>query len=216
MPRLSSLVGAGAANELDSLVFSGSYGQVLSRTAAGYSDVEAPAVVGALALSGRLDEAESVFEVHFRGKCAPAMALRARFFLLAGLCHAGHSERALRHARESAAHLRLGPANERYWACQGLALVRHFEGHLSRARRVARRALAAALEADFPYGRFLSLDLLAHVAVQAGEIHAGMRLLGQASDLAESLGYTENAATERAAALIFQLRFSVSPRATAL
>src|SRR5687768_9934346 len=143
MPQPSSPTGPRAANELDSLVFSGSYEQVLSRTAGGYSDAEAPAVVGALALSGRLDEAESVFDVHFRGRCAPAMALRARFFLLAGLCHAGNSERALRHARESVAHLRRGPANERYWACQGLALVRHFEGRLSRARRAARRALAA-------------------------------------------------------------------------
>lgn len=194
-------------NELDSLVFSGSYELVSKRSAAGFSDAEAPAVIGALALVGRLDEAEGVFEARVRGK--PALEPRARFFVVAGHCHAGNSVRALAWVRQSAASLRRGPPSERFWACQGLALLRHFEGHLSRARRVARRALAAALEGDFPYGRFLSLDLLAHVAVHLGNVHAGMRLLTQASELADALGYRENAATERAAHLLFQLRFSV-------
>jgi Winged helix-turn-helix DNA-binding len=215
---VSSVSGAGPGlvTALDLLIFSGSYDLVLSRTAGHYADAEAPAVVAALALSGRLDEAESVFDARLRARRADADVLRARFFLVAGLCHAGHPERALRYARESAAHVLGAAAGERYWSSQGLALVRHFEGRLDRARRLARRALGAAVLADFPYGRFLSLDLLAHVAVQCGEIHAGMRLLTQAAALAESLGYAENAATEHAMQLIFQLRFAVAERDTAL
>jgi len=194
--------------ELDSLVFAGAYDLVARRAAGGFADADAPAVVGALALSGRLDEAESVFDARVRGRLE--LEPRARFFLIAGLCHAGNSSRALGLARQSAPLLRRGTARDRFWACQGLALVRHFEGRLGRSRRVARRALAAAVEADFPYGRFLSLDLLAHVEVHTGRVHAGMRLLTQASELADALGYTENAATERAAHLLFELRFSLS------
>ncbi len=195
-------------------MFAGAYEEVVRRAAAGYSDLEAPAVIGALALGGRLEEAESVFDARFRGS-SPAPA-SARFFLAAGFCHSGSSERALRYARENLASLRGAQALERYWAFQGLALVRHFEGRLARARRAARRALTAAIEADFPYGRFLSLDLLAHVSVHMGEIHAGMRLLAQAFELADSLGYGENAATERAAQLLFELRFSLGSGSAAL
>jgi hypothetical protein len=194
--------------ELDSLVFAGAYDVVARRAAAGFADAEAPAVVGALALAGRLDEAESVFDARVRGNLA--LEPRARFFLIAGLCHVGNSALALGLARQSAGLLRRGLSSDRFWACQGLALVRHFDGHLGRARRVARRALAAAVEANFAYGRFLSLDLLAHVEVHTGHVQAGMRLLMQASELADALGYSENAATERAAHLLFELRFSLS------
>jgi DNA-binding winged helix-turn-helix (wHTH) protein len=194
--------------ELDSLVFAGAYEAVARRAAAGFAAADAPAVVGALALAGRLDEAESVFDARVRGNLA--LEPRARFFLIAGLCHAGNSARALGLARQSAGLLRRGLASDRFWACQGLALVRHFDGHLGRARRVARRALAAAVEANFAYGRFLSLDLLAHVEVHTGQVQTGMRLLTQASELADALGYSENAATERAAHLLFELRFSLS------
>jgi len=46
---------------LEFLVFAGAYGSVLERTASGYADADAPSVIGALALSGRLEEAESAF-----------------------------------------------------------------------------------------------------------------------------------------------------------
>jgi hypothetical protein len=170
-------------NQLESLVFAGAYEEVVRRAAEGYSDLEAPAVIGALALGGRLEESESVFDARFRGGSRGSVPASARFFLAAGFCHAGNSERALRYARENLTSLRGGPAQERYWAYQGLALVRHFEGRLGRARRAARRALMAAIEAGFEYGRFLSLDL--------------------------SLGYNENAATERAAPRLFELRFAL-------
>lgn len=95
-------------------------------------------------------------------------------------------------------------------ACQGFAVVRYFEGRFGRARRFARRALAAAVGASFPYARCLALDLLAHVSVHVGDIYAGLRLLSQAQELAAALGYSQNAATLRTAALIFQLRFSLA------
>ena len=50
-----------AANTLESLLFSGDYDAVLELTAASQAAADMPAMVGALALSGRLDEAESAF-----------------------------------------------------------------------------------------------------------------------------------------------------------
>jgi MarR family protein len=197
--------------ELDSLVFAGAYDEVAKRAAVSFADADAPAVVAALALGGRLDEAESVFAARLRA--AGDRRSQARFFLIAGYCHAGNPAKATALVVESARLLRAGSARERYWACQGLGLLRHFEGRSSRARRAARQALTAAMEADFPYGRFLSLDLSAHVAVATGNIHAGMRLLTQASELADALGYAENAATERATQLLFELRFSIGGEA---
>src|SRR5262249_23814648 len=64
--------------------------------------------------------------------------------------------------------------------------------------------------AAFGYGRFLALDLTAHVLVHTGEVFAGLRLLSQAESLADALGYADNAATERTAARVFTLRMLLS------
>jgi DNA-binding transcriptional ArsR family regulator len=192
---------------LEFLVFAGAYARVLERSAGGYAEPDAPAVIGALALSGRLEEAESAFAAYRAQEPAAEGLARARFFLVAGLCHAGATPRALRQALSGLADVFGAVDARRFWACQGLALVRYFEGRFRRARRFARRALAAAVGASFPYARCLALDLLAHVSVHAGDIYAGLRLLSQAEELAAALGYAQNAATLRTSALIFQLRF---------
>jgi DNA-binding transcriptional ArsR family regulator len=209
MPDDPDRAAEGAPNSLEFLVFSGSYDEVLRRTAGGYADPEAPAVIGALALSGRLDEAEGAFSAYRSRTGDPGAAAQARFFMVAGSCHAGLTQRALRHAVGSLAQVFSAAPRERFWACQGLALVLCFDGRFRRSRRFARRALSAAIAAGFPYARFLALDLLAHVSVHLGEIYAGLRLLSQAESLAQSLGYLDNAATERTAAQIFQLRFAL-------
>jgi DNA-binding transcriptional ArsR family regulator len=202
-------VPASSGKALEFLVFAGAYGSVLERTAGGYADADAPSVIGALALSGRLEEAESAFAAYRTRAPAEEGLARAHFFLIAGLCHAGSTARAWRHALGAVPEVFGAQGARRFWACQGLALVRYFEGRFRRARRFARRALAAAVGASFPYARCLALDLLAHVSVHAGDIYAGLRLLSQAQELAAALGYTQNAATLRTAALIFQLRFTL-------
>jgi DNA-binding transcriptional ArsR family regulator len=199
----------GGDKSLEFLVFAGAYGAVLERTAGGHADADAPSVIGALALSGRLEEAESAFAAQRLRPRAEEGLARARFFLIAGLCHGGAIPRAWRHALEAVPDVFGAQGPRRFWACQGLALVRYFEGRFRRARRFARRALAAALGASFPYARCLALDLLAHVSVHAGDIYAGLRLLSQAVELAAALGYSQNAATLGTSALIFQLRFSL-------
>lgn len=194
-------------NDLETLLFSGDYEGVIARTAHRVDPTEAPALIGALALSGRLDEAESAFRSLGAGGAAPALVTQARFFVIAGLCHAGQTHKAMRIAKGSLADLRGPPNRQRFWVWQGLALVRYFEGRFQRARGFARRALASAVEASFPYARVLALDLLAHVLAQTGEVFAGLRLLEQAAALAESLGYADNTLTLKTARVVMQLRF---------
>lgn len=199
-----------STKELESLLFSGEYERVLALTANQMEPDALPALVGALALSGRLDEAESAFRSLETATPARDEVVQARFFVIAGLCHAGMVPKALRRARQSLPDRRKSDAKTRFWVWQGLALVRFFQGRFGRARRFARRALAAAVEAAFPYARLLALDLLAHVLLYTGDIHAGMRMLGQAAALARALGYDANRLTLETARAVFQLRFRLA------
>jgi hypothetical protein len=191
---------------LEFLLFSGAYDQVLARTAARHDVSEAPAMIGALSLSGRLEEAESAFESLRAASPDPDALLEARFFIVAGLCHAGRVQKAFRLARDSLEQVFGSNPRSRFWASQGFAVVRYFEGRFRLARRFARRALAAAVRAEFPYARFLALDLSAHVALQTGAVFAGMRLLSQAEALAQALGWDDNVATLRTSRTVYQLR----------
>ena len=199
-----------AANTLESLLFSGDYDAVLELTAASQAAADMPAMVGALALSGRLDEAESAF-ARLAGEAEPEALAQARFFVVAGLCHAGRVPRALRLAREVHREVRAPSSRRTFWACQGFALIRYFQGRFHLARRFARRALNAAIECAFPYARFLALDLCGHISVQTGEVFAGLRLMEQAEALARALGYEANAATLKVMRTVYELRFLVRP-----
>lgn len=201
----------GAVSEIDKslefLLFSGDYDAVIERTSRSVDPATMPALVGALALSGRLDEARSAFRAFSADRPPAEEVTQARFFLVAGLCHAGQVVQALRLVRASLDDLTGPTGRTRFWIWQGLALVRFFEGRFRRARAAGRKALASAMEASFPYARVLSLDLLAHVLLYTGELHAGMRLLDQAAKLAETLGYKENAITLRTSAVVYRLQY---------
>ncbi len=194
---------------LKSLLFSGDYEAVLSLAVGDDAGAMQPAVIAALSLSGRLDEAQSAYRALSVGGGVDDCT-EARFFLVAGLCHAGDSSKALRYARASLAQLRRVDARSRFWIWQGLALVRFFQGRIRPARGFARRALISAVETAFPYARVLALDLLAHVLVYGGDVFAGVRMLGQAAELALTLGYEENAATLRVAARVFEATHMVT------
>lgn len=203
-------------SSLEFLLFSGAYEQVLARTAAHHEVSEAPTLIGALALSGRLDEAESAFESLRETAPDPNAVLTARFFLVAGMCHAGQVSKAFRIARDSLSYVFAADPHHRFWANQGFAVVRYFEGRFRLARRFAKRALAAAIRAEFPYARFLALDLSGHVALQTGAVFAGMRLLSQAEALAHALGWLDNVATSRTSSSVYQLRLLSTSLASAI
>lgn len=175
-----------------------------------------PEAIGALALSGRLDEARSAFAGFVRETEDVEARTRARFFMVAGYCHAGQQAQAMRMVRASLSDLVATRGRSRFWIWQGLALARYFEGRFDRARAAGRRALSTAMQASFSYARVLSLDLLAHILVHRGELHAGLRLSRQAASLAARLGYRDNEATLRTAALVLEAEYLVVDISTAI
>ncbi len=196
-----------STSELEHLFYEGSYGRILSSTADLHTGRLNPFVVGALALSGRLDEAEIIGRLVIGKESRPeAEAVAVRFFLCAGACHAGSVEKAMRWAKRNLSAIRADDARSRFFAYQGFGLVRYFEGRMDRSRRFARRALSAAIEAGFPYGRLLALDLRGHALIQTGRISSGLRLLEQAERLALDLGFVANAKTIEVAQHIYRVR----------
>lgn len=199
-----------AAQELEHLFYEGAYERILSSTANTDESAKSPFVVGALAFTGRLDEAEITGRILSSDKTRPLLDLvAARFFLCAGACHAGMLDRAMRWARQNMAALRSPDPRSRFFAFQGFSLVRYFEGRMARSRRLSLRALSAAIEAGFPYGRLLALDLRGHALVQTGQILSGLRLLEQAERLALDLGFVANAQTIQVSQQIYRARFRV-------
>ena len=178
-------------DEVAALFRAGRHQEVLLRTfdgaEASTSPEHMPYVVGSLALLGRLDEALAL-AASFERDPRSSVAVPVRFFALVGLVHSGRYDEARRWARKNAAAARDPDPTVRFYAFQGIALLRYFTGRVGLARLSARRALKEAVQARFSYGRLLALDLSGHVLVQRGEVSAGLRVLEQAERLAASLG----------------------------
>lgn len=182
-----------ARASLEEAFFAGRHREVVELawdgSGASWSLEEAPYVAGALSLLGRLDEAAAFVKQLLKDPTTPpGVAVEARFFALVGLCHAGRYAEATSLAVENLRHRGSSDARARFFLMQGLALVRYFTGRVGRARLSSRRALDEAVASRFRYGRLLAMDLWGHALVQRGEVHAGLRTLGQASALAASLG----------------------------
>lgn len=199
-----------ATTELEHLFYEGSYERILSSTANTQAGLIDPFVVGAMAFTGRFDEAEITGRLVISDKSRPSSeAVAVRFFLCAGACHAGMLDKAMSWARQNLHALRASDPRTRFFAYQGFGLVRYFEGRMQRSRRLARRSLSAAIEAGFPYGRLLALDLRGHALIQTGQVSSGLRLLEQAERLALDLGFVANAKTIEVAQHVYRARCRV-------
>ncbi|MDF2693621.1 MAG: hypothetical protein K0S65_2004 [Labilithrix sp.] len=192
--------------------YAGRYADVLALTVdradLAFSDVDLPFVVGALAFVGRIEEARALLgSVH-----ASTDMIAPRFFLGVALCRAGRSSVA---EREFRANLRAGyrhpDARVRFYVFQGLACLRYFGGRMDRAARLSLRALGAAYEARFQYGRLLATDLRGHALVQMGMPATGLQLLEQACALATHLGLDGNASAIACASAVYAARAGSVP-----
>ncbi len=196
--------------DLERLFYEGCYDRILATTLRTKTETLNVFVVGALAFTGRLDEAEITGRLIIADDARDELdAVIVRFFLCTGACHAGLLAKALKWAKSNAAALRAPNPRSRFFAYQGLGLVRYFEGRMARSRRLTLRALSAAIEAHFPYGRLLALDLRGHALVQTGQVFSGLRLLQQAGHLAADLGFVANAQTIQVAEHVYRLRYRV-------
>ncbi len=203
--------------DFERLFYEGCYDRILAATLRTQAGDLNPFVVGALAFSGRLDEAEITGRLILSDETRDEVdAVAVRFFLCAGACHAGLLGKALKWAKSNIGALGAPNPRSRFFGYQGLGLVRYFEGRMARSRRFTLRALSAAIEAQFPYGRLLALDLRGHALVQTGQVFSGLRLLQQAEHLAADLGFVANAQTIQVAEQVYRLRYRVPSPGDAL
>jgi hypothetical protein len=173
---------------------------------------ELPFVVGALAFSGRLEEARALFSSRTRRLAPPndARVVAARFFLGVAYCRAGRLDDARREFLQNA-RLRRDSALARFYVFQGLGCYRYFTGRLEKAARLSLHALEQGFVADFAYGRLLATDLRGHTLVQLGQIQSGLSLLQTARTLAGSLELEGNVGALDCAIAIYRARFGVVP-----
>lgn len=209
-----------AQSPLCELVFAGRYSELLKQTVDGprgtYDASDTPFIVGALAFSGRQDEAVAALRAWVKtSKDAddPTVRVASHFFLCVGECRSGRYAAALSHAKAAVSSAVLGDALHAFFAHQAIGLLRHFMGRFRSAARHAGLARQAAFEARFPYGRMLAMDLLGHALVLTGQIHAGLAILEQSAALAESLGLVANAGGPRTSIATIRARVGDLPDA---
>jgi hypothetical protein len=201
--------------------YAGLYEDVLARTIDGRTfecpEEQTAFVVGALAFTGRLEEARAVLAgQRRRGDAARVEHLRAlvasKFFLGVAYSRAGRHGEAEREFRENLRTAgRLEDPLCRFYVAQGLACLRYFRGLMQSATRHVRRSLRHAIDARFQYGRLLASDLRGHALVHVGQVHAGLVLLERARDLGRALDLHGNAGAIECSLAVYRARFGVAP-----
>jgi DNA-binding winged helix-turn-helix (wHTH) protein len=197
------------------LIFAGDYSELLKRTvdsrSGAHQPEDTPFVVGALAFSGRQDEAIAAFRWWTKEHGDDAtIAVASHFFLGIGECRSGRYASAIAHACSTVSRSVRGDALHSFFAHQAIGLLRYFTGRARSASRHAAAARQAALEARFSYGRMLALDLLGHSLVLEGQVHAGISVLEQSAELAEALGLVASAGGPRTAAAVAKAQYAVA------
>ncbi|MCA9600820.1 MAG: hypothetical protein KC417_02275 [Myxococcales bacterium] len=201
------MAGAVQTGTLEDAFYAGRYQEVLDRCLPHAEHSTRSWVVGALALTGRLDEARALAaSIADAGDVDESVA--ANFFVCIGYCHAGRPRAAERYARRNLAWVRGNAPLRAFHAAQGLAMFRYFQGAMHKAETLARASMRAAVRANHRYGQLLSTELLGHVLVQQGRIFAGLQVLEHATDLAQKLG-TPNAETIRVSRLAYEIGMRV-------
>ena len=204
-------------SSLEALFYAAAHADVLKATVDSpdgqYSESDTFLVVGSLVFAGRSDDAATVARRWERTRAETGeqdleQAAAIRFFLCVSECRSGRYGAAERLCRVSLRELDASSSSRaRFYFHQGLGLVRHFTGRIGSAARHAARARRFALDARFPYGRMLALDLLGHALVHHGKVFAGLAVLEQGVDLAEGIGLASFAMTTRSAIVAYRAHF---------
>jgi tetratricopeptide (TPR) repeat protein len=147
---------------------------------------QTPAVVGALAYVGRIDEARDLFQ---DAELTAAEKVECRFYLGVGHARLSKYEEARNYFGSNLRTVHNAQSDrEKFFIYQGMGFYRYFNGRFRRARHYAESAHKAARSAKFTYGEVLSEDLLGHCRVRTGEILQGLNNLKSALQDAHRLG----------------------------
>lgn len=201
---------------LESDFYSGLYSKILAASVDSpegtIAPADAPFVIGSLTFRGRLAEAEGVYDL-FEERLSDEGRVTARFFLGVNLCRHSRDERGLsflnRNLREGA---RSPNARIRFYVWQGLGFYRLVGCRYRDTLRYASRAHAAAIEANFLYGKALASDLMAHSQVGPGQIQAAGESFRRALRYAEMLGDGGLRQAIEISLVIHNAQFGMSPQ----
>lgn len=196
------------------LFWRGNHEELLRRTfdSPGGEPAPVPWMVGALVFLGRLEEARAC-AAQARGDTEQ---VACGFFLGIGETRRGAFLEARRifAAAVRAARARPDDAVVAFFAFQGVAFFRFFGGRYHDSLRWGKRALSAAIERNFIYGKILANDMIGHALCLLGHFAPGQRALLSALDLAGTLGNGGIADALRCALSIFRARTGTDLRAS--
>ena len=191
-------------NELRELFHKGEFQKILGLIPTpGRTSEEVEVLIGAMSFLGRYEEAVDLWTLREKALSSEEK-VRARFSLALAALRASHLRSAKRWFLEN--H-KTAPPEVRDFASQGVALHEYFMGKFTDAAKWGRRALRSAVENGNSYTQFLATDLLGHAYVQMGRRSEGLRLLGQAVNLALNSGRANTAESIEVEKIIYECQF---------
>ncbi len=168
-------------------------------------------VIGAMVFLGRQEEA-LVLARQQRPRTREE-GIAVRFFLALGHIRRSSYREARRELVANLLQLRRRPSpREVFFIYQGAAFYRYFTGHASKALAGARRALDAALAANFAFGKILAYDLSGHVLTQTENVERGLLHLREAAGLARRFENAALAQASEVSILSYQAQYGLAPK----
>ena len=193
--------------------YRGQYSRILRATIDGpkaSSDLQnAPWVIGALCFQGRLFEAERLF-AKYAAKMKESAATAARSFLAINHARASDYPKA-RALIIEIAPARKNPDETSFYFWLALAFYHSARGRQGRTESYALKALGRAIDLEFPYGKVLARDLLAHTYAQGGRFSAAFSQFRQASLDVEFFGDGAIAEAVRVSLALHSARHGLAP-----
>lgn len=200
--------------ELASTFYQGNYLDVLRATidsADGQiAEGAVSLVIGALCFQSRVEEAQRIFKKN-AATLDEDRCIEARFYLGVGSCRRARYDDARQYFGENLALRRSASPRSQFFAYQGLAFFRYFQGRYRRSVPAAKAAYFAALDARFLYGKALSADLLGYALVETGAVAEGLARLEDAAQFAQQLGNGGLAREIRMSRAIYSAQFGLDP-----
>lgn len=173
------------------------------------SESDSASLIGALGALGRMQDAEALYAHIVKGKASPLACTIARFYLGVGFTRISEYSRAQQLFAQNEAEAGK-TAIERFYKHLGNAFYVYYTGRYRAALKETSLARRAALRSGDLFARSLATDAYGHCRVVAGEIHHGMRLLGEARELAEKLGNGSLANTIAVSLELYEAEYELS------
>jgi hypothetical protein len=168
------------------------------------------AVIGALSLIGRPDDAARIYQtLPLSNETDLAVALR--FYLAIGYTRLSKYKDAKSLLVTNLKYIKQKPsAHELFYIYQGLGFYKYISGKFNLAHRYAKLSRDNAITAGFIYGRALSEDLYAHSCIKIGYISEGLRHFNEAIKAVKLIGDGALSETIKTSVSIYKAKFQLN------